>query len=379
MNCEIIDNLADKRLNGWDALLAESANALPFQKIGWLSAWWDSSAAPQDRLFVILAFEGGQLVGIAPLMYRKHKDYAAIKFIGAGNFDYFDFIARRGAEEEAGRAFLRTIADNFSGFELELKNIFEGSPTLSLFRDKRAENYLSFSEDVVPAIELAQTKEKFRYQVKGALRWDVDRRERRLKELGELEFKACRDIAEAREVLEDFFALHIRKWEASGGYSAFKFKDLRRFTRQVLEELFPDKTMNLYYLAHNRSKNIAVCPAFEIGQRFIFYTHAYDPDFSRCSPGKVLIHKLINYSIDRGYREFDFGIGKEPYKLEWPCRIKKLYSVYLFGGKGRCRKLRRRLISAYSLTLLPQLRRLRPLVFTWRWLNRQRGQYRRFQ
>lgn len=383
MNFEVIHNLEDNRLREWNELLNMAHNPLPFQKYEWVSAWWKNFSTDKGMPFIILAYQDNELVGIAPFMYGVNRSYPAIKFIGAGYFDYFDFIIKKGRETEAVRGFLEIVSKKFEYFELELKNILEESDTFRIIKQNASSNYLIFLQDIVPSIELPDTKEKFYYRVKGALRWDIGRRERRLRELGETEFKSCENITEAKELLEDFFSLHIKKWESANGYSAFKFEKMRGFMRAILENLFRDKTMNLYYLLHDHRKKIAICPAFELNSRFVFYTHAYDPDFAKCSPGKILINRLINHSIDNQYREFDFGIGKEPYKLEWPCRITKLYDIYIFKDRNNIFnnyfKLRRCIFSGYSLRILPLLRKYKPMVYVWRWFNRKISRYRRFQ
>jgi len=383
MNLEVVHNLEDRRLCQWNELLLDAQNPMPFQKYEWAVSWWQNFSTDKDKLLIILAYEDKELVGIAPLMYRVNMSYTAIKFIGSGYFDYFDFIVKKGKGPEVINGIAETLKINFPCFEWALSNIPEESDTFKILKQSSSFDVLSFFHDIVPCIDLPDTKEKFYYQVKGGLRWDISRRERRLRESGEVEFKACNNIAEARELLEDFFSLHIKKWESVNGYSAFKFENMRRFMRAILEKLFPDKTINLYYILHGRAKIIAICPAFELGGKFIFYTHAYDPDFARCSPGKVLISKLINYSIDKQYREFDFGIGKEAYKLEWPCKTKQLFDIYLFNNKDtllNCYlKCRRRLAALYLLLILPMMRRFRPVVYTWRMIRRRRGQYARFQ
>lgn len=382
---EVTQNLKDNCLAKWDELLTNSRNPLPFQKYKWVSNWWSTFSTPRDKLFIILAYKDDALIGLAPLMYRfkVHPCYAVLRFIGRGYFDYFDFIIKEGEEGEVIHGFFRLINKEFGRFELELKNIFEGSETFKIFRQQPALNRLIFFEDIAPHIELPVEKEKFYYRVKGTLRWDISRRERRLKELGDLQFGSCNDIEEAREALEDFFSLHIRKWESGNAYSAFKFIKMRQFMRGMLEAFFPEKIMNLFYLLHNNQKKVAICPGFEMADRFIFYTHTYDPDFARCSPGKILINKLINYSISHKYHEFDFGIGKEPYKLEWPYEIREIYNIYIYTNKCTVvnifLKLRRYIISNYFLNILPNLRKFHLAVYLWRWFNRKRGQYKRFQ
>ena len=50
-------------------------------------------------------------------------------------------------------------------------------------------------------------------------------------------------------------------------------------------------------------------------QRLGWWIPAYDPKFSKFSPGRLLLEELMKASFERGDGEFDFLIGDEPYKF----------------------------------------------------------------
>lgn len=50
-------------------------------------------------------------------------------------------------------------------------------------------------------------------------------------------------------------------------------------------------------------------------RRFTWWVPAYDPAFSKYSPGRLLLLELLRESQARGDLEFDFLIGDEPYKF----------------------------------------------------------------
>lgn len=80
----------------WNALLQQSGSNTIFATFEWLYTWWEHFG--QDKkLFILLAQEGEDVIGIAPLMIEEKKilRYVPIKvisFIGTGISDYADFI-----------------------------------------------------------------------------------------------------------------------------------------------------------------------------------------------------------------------------------------------------------------------------------------------
>lgn len=387
MELKVIEDLMDNRLSSWNDLLYKSSNPLPFQRIEWVTTWWQTFSTEDDKLLIILAKKEEELIGIAPLMYKKSspQKYTRVKFIGTGFFDYFDFIIKEGREKEVILGFIDCICQRFSCFELQLNNILQTSyvmRTINKSNCLKKSKYIFHVTEIVPYIELPQTKQQLQSQIRKSLRLDLARKERRLSRVGQVEFRKCGQLNEAKDTLEDFFCLHIKKWESDSGYSVYKFAPRRNFLRALLDNVFEKNIVTIYYLTLNGEK-IAVCFAFEIDRKFLYYSFAHEPAYNKCSPGKVLLGKLINYAIENNYREFDFGLGDEAYKLKWPCQIRKIFNIYIYTNKNSFLNayliLRRHFINGYFLAVLPILRKFSFAVNLWRWFNRKRGGYSRFQ
>ena len=53
-------------------------------------------------------------------------------------------------------------------------------------------------------------------------------------------------------------------------------------------------------------------------------------EYARCSPGALLLHRMVAQSHAAGARVYDFGPGDLPYKREWePEVVPLLFSVHL--------------------------------------------------
>ena len=61
----------------------------------------------------------------------------------------------------------------------------------------------------------------------------------------------------------------------------------------------------------------------------------FTEEFNSYSPGKILIHYLINWSIKNDLKVFDFGIGEETYKKYWSNYSTKIFRHLSYkGAKG---------------------------------------------
>ena len=62
--------------------------------------------------------------------------------------------------------------------------------------------------------------------------------------------------------------------------------------------------------------------------RFYYLTPAYlDGELSKFSPGSVLLHFLINWSIENKLEVFDLTIGDESYKGSWSNKRHYIYNI----------------------------------------------------
>ena len=68
---------------------------------------------------------------------------------------------------------------------------------------------------------------------------------------------------------------------------------------------------------------------FEYGARFYYLRPAFDPQYSKYSPGHIHIFYLIQASFSNGVKEFDFCRGDSSYKSIWTDRTRKVLSLRL--------------------------------------------------
>ena len=86
----------------WDRLLDVSVYDSFFCCHEWIVCWWQNFALPTDKLTAVKVEKDGNLVALAPLMIRTHKEYGfrlrVLKFIGVPNSDRCDLIIAQGSE-----------------------------------------------------------------------------------------------------------------------------------------------------------------------------------------------------------------------------------------------------------------------------------------
>jgi CelD/BcsL family acetyltransferase involved in cellulose biosynthesis len=75
---------------------------------------------------------------------------------------------------------------------------------------------------------------------------------------------------------------------------------------------------------------IAFHYGFLYNSRLIWYKPSFDINYSKCSPGKVLIKYLIEYAINNGVDELDFTVGDEKFKSHFANEKKKNVQIKIY-------------------------------------------------
>lgn len=148
---------------------------------------------------------------------------------------------------------------------------------------------------------------------------DTRRQTRRLeKELGPVRVATDHDAA----VFDRCVALKSQQYQRTGARDLFSDQRnvelLRRLAADGLattEALWAGDTLVAAHIGMRHEG------------RYSWWFPAYEPDYERFSPGRVLLVALLKDSYDRGDTEFDFLLGDEEYKWHFATDVRLVDSV----------------------------------------------------
>lgn len=310
----------------WRALLPRSHLRCVFVSPTWLRSWWEVFG--QGRELLLLAVrQGGELVGVAPLMREGER----LAFAGDTRVcDYMDFTAAQGREEAVIAAVLRALGEE-PWQELSLWGLRGSSPTLEALSrlcpglGLRMEREL---EDVSPAIDLPADWEEYLRGLGKKDRHELRRKMRRLAEGGEVGLEVLSSPEEVAAAMDDFLRLHSA---ARPDKAAFMTAEMARFFRRVVVALAGEGTVRMFFLTLNGLRAAAVL-CFQNEDELLLYNSGYDPAYSALSVGIVSKAMALRWALEAGLRRFDFLRGAEPYKYDLGARDREVYRCTLRRG-----------------------------------------------
>jgi len=261
-------------------------------------------------IFYIFEFKMGKILFPLFLWKRNWKNgYQKIIIpLGYGDFDYGDPILIGKIEPYEKREFWQAIISDL-----------KSSVTFDAIKIPGIHQYESYfdSKDIIsttkcPFINLRGIKE---VEVVGPIvstkvNKEIQRRIRRLGELGKIEFYNydSENLNTALDELKDMLAVHAKHWPKS--YKAIGYHS-NLILYGLKEGIVHFSTIKL------NGTTISWRLGFILNKRYYSYMPAYKPEYKKFSPGKIHLDHCIKYAIEHDCEVYDLLSGSEKYKDEW--------------------------------------------------------------
>ena len=308
----------------WNRIVVQSSANTCHSTFEWLFTWWKHFDVDR-RLLLLVAYEHGMPVGLAPLYVGNGTaESRDLHFLGQGLSDYADFIVPRDRPDvtEALVSALLDLRSSWDGIDLE--EIPAQSPS-KVFLDRAIE------AGSVPAVWqttvqcpylpietgweafYATMGKGFRHEVRNKLnRWN-SRSSGRIEGL-ELRYVDRREVDSL--FVDEVVALSGERQSVDGHRSPFLNHPDQEFLREVLPLMGQRNQLRVGEL---RSGNALL--AFMLGYYWqgVVYTWntQYDPAYADYSLGRIVLVSFAEQSFREGCHELDFMRGEEPYKFQW--------------------------------------------------------------
>jgi CelD/BcsL family acetyltransferase involved in cellulose biosynthesis len=279
----------------------------------WLDVWW-RIFGKEWKPYPMAVREGGNLIGIAPLMIQGER--ACV--IGSPDVcDYVDFVFAPGRAKDV----LRRILHHLKQQGISLLDLGPLRGDASLLKDMTpVADTLGYEvtihpEDVILELELPATWDGFLQSLNGKQRHEIRRKIRRLYEAGQINYLVVEEAEQVKKKVDIFLALFGSN---RSDKAAFMDNQMASFFRSLAEAMAEAQILKLFFLDLNASP-AAVAMCFDYASTMYLYNNGYDQRFGSLSVGLLSKVFSMKESIERGRKTYSFLKGGETYK-------------YLLGG-----------------------------------------------
>lgn len=307
----------------WNDLLSRSITHSPFLRFEYLFNWWQTLGGGEwhttSALLIISAWEGDNLIGIAPLFKAVKTDHSdVLALLGSIEIsDSLDLIVSA-ANHERFCAEVWRVIQNDSRFpsHLDWYNLPKDSPTIQAFENLAHSDNAQVVQEVYqpsPTILLFDTFENYLAGIDKKQRHEIRRKIRRAQESGRnVRWRITHQADELNQDISDLFHLMAMDPEKD----AFLTSMMRQQIESCIRISFEQGYLQLAFLEVDGQK-ACVYLNFDLDDKIWVYNSGYDRAFNDLSVGWVLLSYLIKHAIELGRKEFDFMRGDEEYKFKF--------------------------------------------------------------
>lgn len=327
----------------WDALCRRSANELSTHPL-WMLLWWDVFGRHDlRRLRILSIFDGGELVGLAPIqqrpaLYRRVLPLRRLELLGTGEdeadeicSDYNGVIAAPGYEATVVDAFVRHLVDAGRWEQLTLQGIDRDATWVAPLERALTRAGLPFERrelSISPYVALPARFDDYVEQLPPSRRKFVRKCLRDFdKWAPERTFavvKNAHELVEGQRILE---TLHGTRWADAGAQGVFASSKFATFHRRLMHELLDRDALQLGWLAVG-DRPLAIVYNFLWKGRVHSYQSGRALDLPNTIRVGILSHLYaMQDAIARGMNEYDFLAGRQRYKLELSLHSRTLETI----------------------------------------------------
>lgn len=329
----------------WGDLLERSEAGGPMLSPAWLGSWWEVFGAREGRELRVVTFEEqGRLVGIAPLLARRHTSRAGIawrrlELLGCGEreadeicSEYLGLVVERGREQAVVEAFARALvaAPLTPWDELVLPAMSGESCLPSLLAATLAPLGVVCHAITggAPYVPLPATWEDYVAGLSTSSRALVRRSLRAFDRwaAGEAVVRRAEDRCGLREGIDVLVKLHRARWGVTG-CDVFSSAPFRAFHERVMPRLLDEGALDLSWVCV-RGEPVAALYNVVWRDRVLFYQAGRRVGLpATIRPGLVTHLFAIQRAIAAGAREYDFLDGAARFKRALTSQVRPLREV----------------------------------------------------
>jgi CelD/BcsL family acetyltransferase involved in cellulose biosynthesis len=305
-----MDQLQSIEDNIWS--IWQTSESTPFQTPAWLIPWWKYFG--NGKLTIPVLCQGKKLKGMLPFYIRNGRNAGKITatILGMGNSDYLDGLVENRSEEITDYLF-ETFMNARSEWDLlDIDDLPQSTPLIRSIR-KQGGVLKQSSEGMM--INLPRNPDEFLARLQSQHRYKIRKAVRSLTNLGDLELEYA-EQSQLPEFLNDLVRLHSATWKMRNQNGVLSGNRIVCFHKEVISRSQEKGLLGLFRLKCGE-KTISIVYGFIKKPTFYSYLGGFDPEFARYSPGGVILLYVIFELIRKGFREFDFLKGSEPYKRMW--------------------------------------------------------------
>lgn len=322
----------------WNALWNGQAESSPFDSFLWFETW-QNYYAKSLKPFYVLVFDSQKLIAAIPFIQQYERQFGiklCIVSIMANSHSYRTRILLDNAYriEEIWPDIVKRISSHVKWDLLRFREFLVTDESIAFLRGENVRLKLrhSFEEKKNPPYLLLNNSwEELYNSLKGHFRRNLNRRVRNAeKQFTTVTHSVFNDKNMPLDSwLHDGFELENSGWKGENKSSILSKKEHTAFYLEMAQKYGEEGhfySSKIYF----GDKLVAFNYSFILKDVFYLLKVAYNQEYSKYSPGQIMIYYLLQDLFKRGIKEFDFLGPLMSWKQDWTEKVRCQNTLYIY-------------------------------------------------
>jgi CelD/BcsL family acetyltransferase involved in cellulose biosynthesis len=290
--------------DAWNALaFRDGVSPNPYNTYPWVVSFLEHGLAPGRRFTCFLAYDGGRLEGVLPVVARPHRIFGAFRPVLEAPVDRhtvsIDCVVRPERGRQTAAALLDDVRSAFGTYHhLGFKRIDEGSPLRGgleglrtrLIQVEEYDGAGSYLETLGRFDDfLKSLSQKFRANLRNAIN--------RIRKHGDVSYQSLGSDAVEDAHVTAFLTIESSGWKGAEGSAIASDAARERFYRSAIARFREAGALRIHLLGVE-GRTIAALFVVTIGRTMFLCKIGYDEGYARCSPGTLLFERTFREAFD---------------------------------------------------------------------------------
>jgi len=329
MRIEIFSDFTPELEKIWCEFETEALGT-PFQSYAWLSHWQNTIGAPllSVKPQVVLVNANGKLKAIFPLCIRKSMGIFILEWLGGEQTDYMLPLLNKesGNYEKDFPVYWKNVINNLDSFDVI--HFQKQKEYIGIIRNPFVMLIDSYKNLLAYQVNLKISwREYYEETVKNKLRADSRRQNRRLAEIGELRFVVAQDRGTKKIIIDKMIEQKSLRYRDTGVWDMLAVPEHKTFYEKLVD--VQNDHWNIHCAALFVGDTVVATHVgiLDVDKLYYLMPAHEGGDWEKFSPGRLLLEKLMEWSIQKKLKVFDFTVGVEQYKKVWCDTETSLYET----------------------------------------------------
>lgn len=295
----------------------------PMQSHAWLSTWWECYASSRRQLAVVVARQGGELVGVAPWYGQRRFGRTALRWLADGHVasDHHTLLAAPGQRSQFATLLADWLVDQrpFAWHQLRLEAVDTPDAACQALVERLAGRHcprVEQSEVGSCSVDLPADWETYLMQVSKNHRKRCRRWNKQYFDSGLATVDIATTASQCMSAWQTLVDLHNSRRAALGQRGAFHEFRFGDFHRRVIPRLAQSESVQLRILRIDgqpmAAEYLLVAP-----DCWYAYQSGLSPAGQEHAAGSLSVLATVRDAVAAGCTRLDLLRGDESYKFSW--------------------------------------------------------------